>query len=693
MGVVPGGVKTKALLRLGTRVIAAFTVLGAYSLTINFALADKINGAWLSPADDNWPLVAVHAILTPDGRVLTYGSDSSGAATGLFQYDVWDPAGELSGGHLTLQNFTLTDIFCSYSVILPDNGNILIAGGDTWDGTGITKTGNRNSTIYQPDDATLTRANDMEYPRWYATATPLMNGEIYIQGGKGGEAFPEVRDRNGIFRTLTGAPTGNYWFWYPRNFLAPDGRVFGFDDYGLMYFVSTGGVGSLTPVGQLGATNASKVSATTMFRPGKILHVVGKNKKALIIDINGPQPIVTPTDTLSAHRTWASATVLADGQVLVTGGSGVANTLTDVTNRAEIWNPDTGTWKLGAAGLRPRLYHSFALLLPDASVLVGGGGASDDSPVTNLHSEIYYPPYLYEASGGFANRPVIESAPNTLAPGLDFSMQIGGAGSASRVTLLQTGAPTHSINLQQRFVELPFAASSDTLFVEMHDRATDVPPGYYLLFVINNSGVPSVGKIVRIEVPGSGGGQDTTAPTKPENLTISRENGNPKLVWQAASDAGGVAGYTVYRSDNGTLGTEVTLTTATTWTDTTVEEGTRYTYGIKAYDAAGNLSQPSVLKSITAYEKPTKPANFGVTLQSGDPKLTFTASTDNVGVVGYNVYRSTNGKLGPLFTQISGSPWVDSSAQAGVTYTYAVRARDAAGYLSKATSLKTIKAQ
>jgi hypothetical protein len=97
--------------------------------------------------------------------------------------------------------------------------------------------------------------------------------------------------------------------------------------------------------------------------------------------------------------------------------------------------------------------------------------------------------------------------------------------------------------------------------------------------------------------------------------------------------------------------------------------------------------------SIVASQKPTKPGNFQVTLASGDPKLTFNASTDNVGVVGYNVYRSTNGSLGPLFAQIAGSPWVDTSAQAGVTYTYAVRARDAAGYLSTATALKSITAQ
>jgi hypothetical protein len=484
----------KAMPQENVHIPVKLTALLACVLMASPALADNINGAWLSPENDNWPLVAVHAILTPDGRVLTYGSNASGNATGLFYYDIWDPAEGLSDGHVTLQNMTLTDIFCSYAVILPDNGDILIAGGDTWDGTKVLSQGNKNSTIFRPADGTLSSGNDMKLPRWYATVTPLMNGEMYIQGGKGGASRAEVRGLDGQYRKLTGMPTDAYQWWYPRNFLAPDSRVFGFDINGNMYFVSTVGNGSLTPAGELGATNAGKPSTAAMFQPGRILQVSGTNNTAFVIDINGAEPVVTETGSLSVTRAWGSATVLPDGQVLVTGGGGGA-----AAKKAEIWNPNTGQWTVGASGSRPRRYHSVAMLLPDASVLVGGGGASAGQ-VNNFMSEIYYPPYLYSASGGFANRPVIDSAPDTLTPGLDFSIVVG-SGDISRVTLLQTGAATHSVNVQQRFVELPFTASSNTLFVEMHDQATDVPPGYYLLFVIKDNGVPSVGKIVRINLP------------------------------------------------------------------------------------------------------------------------------------------------------------------------------------------------
>ncbi len=652
--------------------------------------ANNVTGAWLSPNHDNWPLVPVHTVLTPDGRVLTYGSDADGEATGLFSYDVWDPADGLDGGHVTLHNMTLTDIFCSYTVIDPNTGNILIVGGDVWDGTKVTLTGNNNTVIYRTSDRLLSRGDNMKLPRWYATVTPLMNGEMYIQGGKGGTAFAEMRDRNGRYRTLTGVPTANYVFWYPRNFLAPDGRIFGFDVDGKMYYVTTTGSGSITPAGELGSTNSARVSTSAMFRPGKILQVSGKNTNALVIDINGQTPVVKTTSKLSAKRAWASSTVLPNGKVLVTGGSGVANELTNVTNKAEIWDPDTGKWTLGTAGSLPRLYHSFALLLPDASVLVGGGGASDDAPIINFRSEIYYPPYLYNASGGFAARPTINSAPSTLVPGGNFSIGVGSSG-ISRVTLLQTGAPTHGMNVQQRFVELSFTRSGNTLNVHMHDKTTDVPPGYYLLFVLNDAGVPSVGKIVRINIAGGGGGGDSTAPSKPSGFTVALAGGKPTLTWNASTDSVGVAGYSIYRSANGTLGAEIALVTTTGWTDAAAAEGTTYTYAVRAYDAAGNLSDASALQSIAASEPPTVPKTFGVALSGKKPQLTFKASTDNEGVAGYNVYRSSNGTLGALYAQIAGSPWVDSAAKKNTTYTYAVRARDAAGNLSTATALKSIK--
>ena len=95
----------------------------------------------------------------------------------------------------------------------------------------------------------------MNRSRWYSTSTTLLNGEIYIQGGTSGGDRPEIRGNDGTLRLLSNVNTSGLSATFPRNFLAPDGRVFGFDTSGKMYYVSPAGTGLLTTAGQLpGAT-------------------------------------------------------------------------------------------------------------------------------------------------------------------------------------------------------------------------------------------------------------------------------------------------------------------------------------------------------------------------------------------------------------------------------------------------------
>ncbi len=490
--------------------LAAVLVL----LSANVAVANKVRGDWSSLGE--WPLIAVHAVLTPDGRVLTYGTDGNGSQTGKFIYDVWDPAaGGIQNGHLTLPNGTNTDIFCSSQVILPGSGDIFIAGGDNFVGGSTTNTANNNSNVFNTSNLALARGNNMKRSRWYSSSITLVNGETYIQGGKSGTPYPEVRSSSGVFRALSSVDTSSLASRYPRNFVAPDGRVFGYDEDGRMYYVNTAGAGSIALGAQLPGPPRYPSSAV-MFRPGRILQIGGNTTASYLIDINGSSPAVTTTQQMSSVRYWVTATVIADGRVIATGGSAKDNLLTGVNNTASIWDPDTGQWTQGEEGHIARLYHSTALLLPDATMLVAGGGAQ--GPLTNLNAEIYYPPYLYNSSGGFAARPVIDSAPNALALGQDFSIDASGPDSIARVTLVKTGSVTHSFNMDQRFIELSFSHSGGPLHVQAPTVAGVAPPGYYLLFVIDSKGVPSVAKIVRMNI---GGGVPPPPPPPPPTFTLN----------------------------------------------------------------------------------------------------------------------------------------------------------------------------
>ena len=137
--------------------------------------AANVDGMW-SPVYP-WPLISVHLVLLPDGRVMTYGSDLNGLQTGHAKYDIWDSTGAPDAGHLTLDNSTGTDIFCSSQVLLPQSGNLFIAGGDIWTGTQTTNKANNNSNLFDSASTSLTRGINMNRARWYSSSITLISGE------------------------------------------------------------------------------------------------------------------------------------------------------------------------------------------------------------------------------------------------------------------------------------------------------------------------------------------------------------------------------------------------------------------------------------------------------------------------------------------------------------------------------------
>lgn len=453
-----------------------------------------------------WPIIGLHAILLPDGRVMTYGTDELGQQTGQIVYDVWDPAsGTGSGSHNTLPNTTGTDLFCSAQSIL-SNGQVLITGGDRTI-NGVRNYSTEQTNIFDPSTSTLRPNGAMSYARWYPTIVSMPNGDAVILGGR--QDFdvdaptPEVFNPATGWRVLSGAssvpaygfPDGNWY--YPRAFVTSSRKIFVLGNWTRTYLVDPAGSGSVLETAA-DVPPGDYQLPSVMYAPGKILSLRA-GKKVVLINTATTTPKVTSSADIDQVRYWANTTVLPDGRVFVNGGSTVANELTGVAYTSQIWNPSTGKWTTGAAAAKPRLYHSIALLLPDGSVLTGAGGAP--GPVNNLNMEIYYPSYLYQKDGSGlpAARPSITAAPEVLRLGQTFTLSVDSTAAISRVTMVRTGSVTHAFNPDQRLIGLSYTQSSKQLQMTLPKNSGNMLPGYYMIFVFRN-GVPSIAKIIKVEL-------------------------------------------------------------------------------------------------------------------------------------------------------------------------------------------------
>ena len=193
---------------------------------------------------------------------------------------------------------------------------------------------------------------------------------------------------------------------------------------------------------------------------------------------------------------------------------------------------------------------------------------------------------------------------------------------------------------------------------------------------------------------------DRKAPTPPTALKATATGGSVALSWGASTDNVGVTAYSVWRSVSGSgVWTRIAWTSASarSYADSDVTPGTSYVYGVRAVDAAGNISASSSLVTVTVTdtEPPSAPLNVAARPNGGTIDVTWSSSTDNAGVTGYKVWRSAAGSgawsaiatLGP-----SARSHTDATVSAAVTYVYGVRATDAAGNVSDSSNLVTVTA-
>ncbi len=546
-------------------------------------------GAWTSapfPSTD----YGMNASLLRGGRVLLFSMGSHHGASnngqGLAndgQATIWDPAlGEGADAFKDVDPpmMALDDpqhradsalvrrapLFCAGQVQLAD-GRILIAGGNL-DSAGA---GLKILFVFDPLTDTWVTEPDMEYARWYPTLTRMASGRVAILGGTD-EAFAEVHTAElypaaptpvaGVDpgAPLTGLSTSTPWGphpvgVYPHTFVLPSGRL-------SASYRGAGQISLLEPqTGRwVGRTPRALVGPQTY--PTSFLMPGDEHGSSEIVQAGG---MVTPTPggpdqlvssvyaidpeqetrwrtqpPLNVARRNASAVLLPDGTAVVVDGGNTnlrfATTAGDAApianadlRRVELWNPATGTWTLGPASQIPRGYHSTGLLLADGRVLNAGDDWTSYLLDTNRTDqfdstlEIYSPPYLFRGP-----RPQIQSAPSSTGYGEAFTITATADRPITRVTLVAPGSVTHAIDGNQRVLELPVqAGAGDAYTVTGPKTSGAAPPGDYMVFALNDLGVPSVAAWVRVRPSFPGQGTPVLTPLPDEIVPTPTPTATP----------------------------------------------------------------------------------------------------------------------------------------------------------------------
>jgi galactose oxidase len=227
---------------------------------------------------------------------------------------------------------------------------------------------------------------------------------------------------------------------------------------------------------------------------------------ANLITING----VNNTATVEAlaqvadARIFGNSVVLPDGTVFIVGGQAFGKPFYDNNSSytPELWSPITKLFTQLATGPTPRNYHSIALLMPNGTIFVGGGGLCGSCGDRNhFDGQLFSPPYLYKADGVTAAvRPRITAiSTKTMEVGSAINVTLA-AGTFNNATfsMVRMGSSTHTVNTDQRRVPLTATpGASDTYTIALPGDPGKFLPGYWYLFALYN-GTPSTAMIVKV---------------------------------------------------------------------------------------------------------------------------------------------------------------------------------------------------
>jgi hypothetical protein len=552
------------------------------------------------------PINPVHLALTRDGKVLVVAGSGNVANETNFRAAVWDP---VAG---TFANYQLDwDMFCNGMSVLPD-GRVFINGGNLQYDPFF---GEPRSAVFDPIAGTFTDIEDMADGRWYPTVTTLGNGSVMTFSG-----LRATGGTNTLVEIYTpgsgwGSPAAAGWTppLYPRMHLSTDGRVFyAGSGRGSRFFNPA--TMTWTPVVATTNHGSSRTYGTSVllpllpadgYRPRVMIFGGGNPATATteIIDLSAATPQWQFGPQMSQGRIQMNATILPNGRVLAVGGSVNDEQAASASLNADMYNPVTNTFSSAGANVYPRLYHSGSLLLPDATVMLVGGNPTRGS--YEQHIEIYSPPYLFNANGTPATRPTISAVtPGAFGYGQVFQVAVSDPSSIGSVVLVRPGAQTHAFDMEQRLVGLSFTAGSGVLNVTAPPHDNIAPPGYYMLFVLNTAGVPSVARFVQLSSSVSNQ-RPTASITSPAGDVTIAPGGSVTFSGSGSDPDGTISAYAWTFPG----GTSSTSSVANPGAVTYAAAGT-YTASLTVTDNGGLTSASPATRTITVGTPPPGPAGL-----------------------------------------------------------------------------------
>lgn len=507
-----------------------------------YSFGPAFYGQWSMPYNTQFPkgdaqfpagtlFVAPHAALLHTGWVLFIPGHQPGVGDTTKSL-LWDPSDEVNPKFELPINEPGNPLYCCGHSFLSDGKLLCVGGGGNfissakntaWKFDPIAKEWKQTGQIV--GDTLVPKV--MAHSRWYPTLVTLGGGRVLVASGLEGSLAAHVseleiysEEPSEEFLVVTG-PDAHREFpeTYPGLHLMPGGEIAfsrtGWGHYGLadpgtksvfFRFTSTMTGEWVEITNSMNYNDRTKGMSVTLLNPansnGRVMVVGGGSPDssgshtAEILDMSTPTPTwgdltnIPASNLISKNRINVNAVLLPDGTVFVCGGMPIKN------SPCALYDPSTNTWSEMAKLKYARQYHSVALLLPSAKVMCTGGDSTDN---TNQKTkiEIFSPPYLFRG-----DQPDISSVPDTVHHGHTFDIETPQASEIEKVVFMRPMAVTHQTDTEQRVIQLlGFTRKGNILTATApngdHPHPT-APRGYYMLFILNKKGVPSVAKFIHL---------------------------------------------------------------------------------------------------------------------------------------------------------------------------------------------------